>query len=86
MALRLRACVIKIWGEDHQGLSLTEQVEDPMMNTLKAYGLKAFEALYGASVASVLAVCALMFLLAIVAMAVHMRAIDVQHIHTAPAF
>ncbi len=56
------------------------------MNTLKAYGLKAFEALHDASVASVFAFCGLMFLLAIIAMAVEIKAINVQHIHTAPQF
>jgi len=54
------------------------------MNTLKAYGLKIVEALYGASVASVLIFCALIFLMAIVAIALNVKIIDVQQIHLAP--
>jgi hypothetical protein len=57
-----------------------------MLNALKTYSLKAMEALYGASVASVLVFCALIFLLAIVAMAIQIKAVDVQQIHTAPSF
>ncbi len=57
-----------------------------MKKTLKANGLKTFEALYGVTFASTLAFGALMILLALVAMAVDVKAIDVQHIHTAPQF
>ncbi len=57
-----------------------------MMNAFKAYAMKALEALHDASIASVFAFCGLMFLLAIIAMAVEVKAIDVQQIHTAPRF
>ncbi len=57
-----------------------------MLNTLRGYSLKASEALYGATAALVLAFGGLMILLALVAMAVDVKAIDVQHIHTAPQF
>ncbi len=57
-----------------------------MMNTIKADGFKALEALYGAIVASTLAFGGLMILLGLIAMAVDVKAIDVQHIHTAPQF
>jgi hypothetical protein len=53
------------------------------MNTLKAYGMKIIEAFYGASVASVFVFCALGLLMAIIAMAVYVKAIDVQQIHLA---
>ena len=55
-----------------------------MIDMLKAYGLKAIDSLYRASVASVLAFCALVFLMAIIAMALHMRAIDVHQFHPVP--
>jgi hypothetical protein len=54
-----------------------------MMETLRAYGLKIIEALYRTSVASVLAFCGLLLLMAIIAIALQMKAIDVQQIHTA---
>ncbi len=57
-----------------------------MMNTIKADGFKALEACYGAIVASTLAFGGLMILLGLIAMAVDVKAIDVQHIHTAPQF
>ncbi len=56
------------------------------MKTLKGHGLKASEALYRVIVASTFAFSTLVFLLALVAIAVHAKAIDVQHIHTAPQF
>ena len=55
-----------------------------MTDALKAYGLKVIEALYRASVASVLAFCALLFVMAIFAIALHVKAIDVQQFHVAP--
>ena len=55
-----------------------------MIDMLKAYGLKVIESLYRASVASVLAFCALVFLMAIIAMALHLRAIDVHQFHPVP--
>ncbi len=75
-----------ILGEETPRAVLNRQVEHQMMNSLRAYGLKAFEALYGVSVASVLVFCVVMFLLAIGAMAVDVKVIDVQHIHAAPQF
>jgi hypothetical protein len=55
-----------------------------MIDMLKAYGLKVIDSLYRASVASVLAFCALAFLMAIIAMALHVRAIDVHQFHSVP--
>jgi hypothetical protein len=55
-----------------------------MIDTLKAYGLKIVEGTYRASVGSILTFCAILFLLAIMAMAINMKAIDVQQIHTKP--
>ena len=55
-----------------------------MIDMLKAYGLKVIESLYRASVASVLAFCALVFLMAVIAMALHVRAIDVHQFHAVP--
>ena len=55
-----------------------------MIDMLKAYGLKVIELLYRASVASVLAFCALVFLMAVIAMALHVRAIDVHQFHAVP--
>lgn len=55
-----------------------------MMKSLKNYGLTVMEALYGASVTSVLAFSALIFLMVIIAIALDMKAIDVQQLHLAP--
>jgi uncharacterized membrane protein len=55
-----------------------------MIDKLKAYSLKVVEGTYRASVGSILTFCAILFLMAIIAMAINMKAIDVQQIHTKP--
>jgi hypothetical protein len=55
-----------------------------MRGRIKAYGKRLIDSLYGATVAWVFALCGLGFLMAIVAMAVKTKAINVQQIHIAP--
>jgi hypothetical protein len=53
----------------------------PTMDSAKIYALRLLDAFYGASVASVLAFCGLLFLTAIFAMAIAVKAIDVPPLH-----
>jgi hypothetical protein len=55
-----------------------------MWNRIRAFGRRLVDSLYGATVAWVFALCGLGFILAIVAMAVNMKSINVQQIHVAP--
>jgi hypothetical protein len=57
---------------------------NPMWDRIRSYGQRLIDALYGATVASVFALCGLGLLLAIVAMAVNTKMINVQQIHVAP--
>ena len=54
------------------------------MGKIRALGQRLINSLYDATVTWVFAVCGLGFILAIVAMAVNMKAINVQQIHIAP--
>jgi hypothetical protein len=55
-----------------------------MWGTIRAFGSRVIDSLYGATVAWVFALCGLGFVLAIVAMAVNTKSINVQQIHIAP--
>jgi len=53
----------------------------PIMVRVKGYAAKLLDALYGASVGSVLVLCLLIFLAAVVAMAISVKLIDVPPVH-----
>jgi len=51
------------------------------IESAKGWALKLIDTLYGASVASVLAFCGVLFLTAVFAMAIAVKAIDVPPLH-----
>ena len=53
----------------------------PIMYKIKGYAVKLLDALYGASVASVLALCMVLFFAAVWAMAISVRLIDAPLVH-----
>ena len=53
----------------------------PLISRVKGYAVKLLNALYGASVASVLALCMVIFLAAVWAMAISVRLIDAPLVH-----
>jgi hypothetical protein len=61
-----------------QGITMTTT------SALKALVLKVIDAVYHASIVSVIAFCAFVFLMATIGMAVLVRAIDVQQFHPLP--
>ena len=52
-----------------------------IMDKIKGYSVKLLNALYGASVVSVLALCMVIFLAAVWAMAISVRLIDAPLVH-----
>jgi hypothetical protein len=48
---------------------------------VKGYAVKLLDVLYGASVASVFALCMLIFIAAVMAMAISVKLIDVPPVH-----
>ncbi len=52
-----------------------------IVDRLKSYAVKALDILYGASVASVFIACMLIFLAAVMAMAISVKVIDVPPVH-----
>jgi len=53
----------------------------PIMLRVKGYATRLLDMLYGASVASVLVLCALIFVAALAAMAISVKLIDVPLVH-----
>jgi hypothetical protein len=53
----------------------------PIMDKIKGYAVKLLNALYGASVASVVALCAVIFLAVVWAMAISVKLIDAPPMH-----
>jgi len=52
-----------------------------IMSRVKGYSLKLLDMLYGASVASVLVLCTLIFFAAMAAMAISVKLIDLPPVH-----
>jgi len=65
----------------HETIWETTMAAFPTVQSVKGYAGKLLDAFYAASVASVLAFCALLFLTAIFAMAIAVKAIDVPPLH-----
>ena len=53
----------------------------PLIHKVKGYAVRLLDMLYGASVASVFALCILMFLAAVAAMAISAKLIDLPPVH-----